>query len=569
VADLQRIRDDLAYFAGLLGQPLRDWQRVPLDVLFLCIVAGRQMGKSRFAAIAALWFAVREPGQVILLASASEEGAKRLLATALRFARAFPALAASFEDEQLGLVRLSNGSEIRAIATSESAARGWSANVVIVDEAQLCPRSFVDALLPTITAREEAMVVFLGTGGVSEGAFFDIARGGEVGAEDTRTVRWVAKAAGGDCDAPWVRPAVVEAARRTMSASRFAAEYQAQFATGGDVVFPLALLERQTADFACETETLARLRPYSRGSLGVDWGERADRSAAVRVDFFAGTRVLGISAARRWPSGEPIPDVVAEIAGSPGHFSAILPERNGLGAPASQYLERAFRERPALMGGGRKRRRWVSWSSEEEARHLRAQAKRRRQLAELPAGSPRPFQTTIAQRFTTSAMKATGFGLMRLMLEEDQLRIPAAATELRTELMHLRSALTQSGVEKIEAGWGHDDLAMAALLSLQPVPDRERGGESWRLRLADLCDPRRPAPAVPLSPIDLARLTEDRVTTGAGAEVPRRPLWQSINGAQITGPDGLAPYDPPESPQIAKARELIAARREEEHAHAE
>lgn len=561
--DLARIRDDLAYFAHLLGQPLADWQRVPLDVLFLCIVAGRQMGKSRFAALAALWFAVRTPGQLILLASASEDGAKRLLATALRFSRAFPALAASFEDEQLGLLRLSNGSEIRAIATSETAARGWSANVVIVDEAQLCPRSFVDALLPTITAREDALVVFLGTGGVSEGAFFDIARGGEVGDPDSRTVRWVAKVAGGDCEAPWVRPAVVAAAKRTMSASRFAAEYQAQFASGGDVVFPLPLLERQTADYACETESLSRLRPYSRGSMGVDWGERADRSAAVRVDFFAGTRVLGISAARRWPSGEPIPDVVSEIAGSPGHFSAILPERNGLGAPASQYLERAFRRRAATAGGARKRRRVVSFSYEDEMRWERTKARRR--ARELPAGTPqpRPFHTAIVQRFTTSAMKATGFGLMRLMLEEDQLRIPAAATELRTEMMHLRSALTQSGVEKIQAGWGHDDLAMAALLALQPMPDSERGGESWRLRLADLCDPRRPRPEVPVSAVDLARLTEDRVTTGGGAEVPRRPLWQSINSPHVTAPeDALQPFEPTESPQVVEARRLIAAQRE-------
>jgi hypothetical protein len=567
--DLPRIRDDLGYFAQLLGQSLRDWQLLTLDALFLCIVAGRQMGKSRFAAVAALWCAVRKPGQLIILASASEDGAKRLLAMALGFARAFPALAASFEEEQLGLIRLSNGSEIRAIATSETAARGWSANVVFVDEAQLCPRSFVDALLPVITAREDARVIFLGTGGVSDGAFFDFARGGELGDEDQRTVRWVAKVAGGDCDAPWVRPAVVAAAKRTMSASRFAAEFQAQFAAGGDVVFPLALLERQTADFACETESLSRLLPYARGSLGVDWGERADRSAAVRVDFFAGTRVLGISAVRRWASGEPIPDVVDEIAKSPGHFSAILPERNGLGAPASQYLARAFRDRAALAGGGRKPRRVVSWTAEDEDRHRRQRAKHDRAQEQGATARPKPFHTTIAQVFTTAPMKATGFGLMRLMMEEDRLRIPASATDLRTELMHLRSALTQSGVEKIEAGWGHDDLAMAALLALQPVPDRERGGESWRLRLSDFSDPRRPVPPIPLAPVDLARLSLDQVQTGAGVDVPRHPLWQSIIGGEITAPPDLRPYEAPEAPQLAEARALIAANNLKEGTNAE
>jgi Helicase len=553
--DLARIREDLAYFAGLLGQELAGWQRPDLGVLFLCIVAGRQMGKSRFAAVAALWFAVRRPGQLILLASASEEGAKRLLAMARSYARALPSLEASFEDDQLGLLTLSNGSQIRAIATSETAARGWSADVVFVDEAQLCPRAFVDALLPVITAREDAQVIFLGTGGVSEGAFFDMARGGELGAEDTRTVRWVARVAGGDCDAPWVRASVVEAARRSMSASRFAAEYRAEFASGGDVLFPLALLERQTADYRCETETLASLRPRSRGSLGVDWGERADRSAAVRAEFFAGTRVLGFSAVRRWAAGCPIPDVVDEIAGSPGHYSAIFSERNGLGAPASQYMEKAIRSRAPAMGGGRRPPRVVSWTGAEE---LAADRSGRRNRAPSSGARARRFHTHVEQVFTTAPMKAAGFGLARLMLEQDRLRIPAAATELRTELMHLRSELTASGVERIEAAFGHDDLAMAMLLALQPRQDRQKGGEAWRLRLADLSDPRRPVPGIGLSPVELARLTGETVRTGAGAEVPRSPVWQSIGGGEITAPDDLPIYEPPVSPQLREARERVA-----------
>jgi hypothetical protein len=556
VPDLQRIRDDLAYFAQLLGQDLAGWQRPDLGVLFLCIVAGRQMGKSRFAALAALWFAVRKPEQLILLASASEDGAKRLLAMARSYARALPSLEASFEDDQLGLLTLSNGSQIRAIATSETAARGWTADVVFVDEAQLCPRSFVDALLPVITAREGARVVFLGTGGVSEGAFFDFARAGEQGAAEHRTVRWVAKVAGGECEASWVRASVVEAARQSMSPSRFAAEYQAQFASGGDVLFPLALLERQTADYACEVETLANLRPFSRGSLGVDWGERADRSAAVRAEFFAGTRILGLSAVRRWSAGCPIPDVVEEIAGSPGHCSAIFSERNGLGAPASQYLGKAIHARPPAAGGGPGRPRVVSWTAAAELAAARRGRKVR--LPHAPTGPRSHFHTAVRQVFTTAPMKAAGFGLMRLMLERDRLRIPAAAVELRTELMHLRSTLTQSGVERIEAGWGHDDMAMAMMLALQPWRDRQHGGESWRLRLSDLSDPRRPVPPISIEPDELARLTGATVLTGAGAEVARTPVWQSIFGGETTAPGGSLRVLQ-EDPRMREARERVAA----------
>jgi hypothetical protein len=540
--DLARIRDDLAYFASLLGQPLRDWQRLTLDVTFLCIVAGRQLGKSRFAAIAALWMALRKPDQLIILASASEEGARRLLGMARTYARALPALEASFEDDQLGLLRLSNGSVIRAIATSESAARGWTADVVFVDEAQLCPRTFIDALLPVIVARENAQVVFLGTGGVSEGAFFDTARAGEVGAEGHRTVKWIAKVAGGTEDAPWIRASVVEAARQSMTASRFAAEYQASFAAGGDVLFPLSLLERSTADYACETETLAQLQPAARGCLGVDWGERADRCGAVRVERIAGTRHLGISAVRRWAAGEPIPDVVSEIAESPAHYGAIISERNGLGAPASQYLEKAVRLRAPAAGGGR--RRGGAGNIGE---------------TKPPRTGARSFRTSMRQIFTTAPMKAAGFGIARLMLERGQLVIPAGATELRTELMHLRSELTQSGVERIAAGWGHDDLAMAMLMALLPQQVKEPGGEAWRLRLSDFSDPRRPVPPVDASMVEIVERGGATVVTGTGAEIPRRPTWQSILSGEVTAPSSTVDvFDPRDSKVAREVRERIA-----------
>lgn len=557
--DLTRLadpRDGLAYMADLVGEPLVDWQRLELLTLITVVLGFRQGGKSRWAALCALWLAVREPGQEIILGSASEEGARRLLATALRFARAFPPLAASLETEHLGVIVLSNGSTIRALATSETAARGWSANYVFVDEAQLTPRSFWEALLPTLGARPGARIILLGTGGIADSILADLARAGDEGIPDHRTVRWIPTIVGGDCSAPWLQTAVVEAARRTMGASRFDAEYRAEFAGGGDTVFPAALLERQTADYAVETGSLANLQPSARGSLGVDWGERSDHSAAVVLAFFAGQRVLGIPAVRRWDAGEGIPNVVDEMASSPGHFAAVHTERNGLGGPSSQYLAKAFADRPATAGGTRGRR---GFAGTPDPMGPPSTPPERRP-------GPRPFVTPVVTIFTTAALKAHGFGYARLTLEEDRLRLPAGATELLTELRFLRSELTQTGVERIAAGYGHDDLAMSFLMALQPVPDKRRGPENWRLRLADLADPRRPIREPSISPVEIDERTREQVLTGAGESVPRRPIWQSISGGELTIPtrsvaaarDRFAPH-----PKTIAAREAIAARRKE------
>jgi tRNA(Met) C34 N-acetyltransferase TmcA len=156
--ELDRARDDVRAFAEVLGVQMRDWQARGLSMarLFTCLLASRQMGKSLSVMVTALWWAFRSPDQVVLLAAPSEESARRLLATAAGLLRSSP-LATSVVDASGSVLRLSNGSTLRALSASESAARGWSADLLVVDESQLVPESMFAALLPTVTARERGM----------------------------------------------------------------------------------------------------------------------------------------------------------------------------------------------------------------------------------------------------------------------------------------------------------------------------------------------------------------------------------------------------------------------------
>lgn len=125
--DLLEAREDLPLFARLVGFPLTAWQAagLTLDTLFTVLVGARQCGKSRGLAVLAVWWAFRRPSQTVLIISAGEAGATRLLRQ-VREVLNSPLLKGSVVDEQQGLVVLDNASRILAVPASERQVRGLS-----------------------------------------------------------------------------------------------------------------------------------------------------------------------------------------------------------------------------------------------------------------------------------------------------------------------------------------------------------------------------------------------------------------------------------------------------------
>lgn len=164
--ELQRARADLGVFAALIGRPLTAWQLVALRLLVrtTVIVAPRQAGKSRALAVLAVWWAFRRPDQRVMLLSAGEEAAKRLLAEVTAITVGSPLLIGSIVDEFASLVRLSNGSEIRSVPASELQVRGHTNDLLLADEvANISDSLLLGAALPTTAARPHARVVLAGS----------------------------------------------------------------------------------------------------------------------------------------------------------------------------------------------------------------------------------------------------------------------------------------------------------------------------------------------------------------------------------------------------------------------
>jgi hypothetical protein len=270
MTDLRRARTDLRTFSLAIQQPLESWQAdsLALKTRTTVIVAPRQSGKSRSLAVLALWQAYGRPDQHTLVVSAGESASRRLLAEAASVAVRSPLLNGSIVDENSGLLSLSNGSTIRSVPASERVIRGWTVDLLVLDEAaQVEDDLILSAALPTTAARPDAKIVFASSPGPPEGVFYDFAVSPS---ENVHVAHWALE------DATWIAPEVIEQAREQLPPSAFAREYLGQFTDAGDET----IIPREWILAAQHRE----LEPPERVVFGVDLARGGDESVCVRLD---------------------------------------------------------------------------------------------------------------------------------------------------------------------------------------------------------------------------------------------------------------------------------------------
>ncbi len=502
--DFDLARRNVLAFAELAGWPMTRWQALALTLRkrITAIVAPRQSGKSSSLAIKAAQWAFRKPNQHVLIVSAGEDAARRLLADVKRLIADSPVLAGSVIDEMAGLVTLSNGSMIRSVPASERQVRGWTVDLLLVDEAALVSDDLLlGAAMPTTAARPNARIVLASSASVASGAFYNHVRMADAGSEHVAVHRWPLT----QCD--WISPSVIEAARESMSELRFRAEYEGEFASGADALFTRQSLEDATRPYV--PDSLDDLRGPARVTAGVDWGASVDRSALCAIGRIADTGTFAVRCAHRWAAGHPLHEVIGEIAGSPAHFDVLAMETNGLGMPCAQELGRLIQGRSKAEGGGKPSRLALVGVQDFEFGELRRRMRREAIRRSIEQVGNRHFTTRRLPVHTTGELKAATYSTMRLLIDQERLLLPASAEDLLRELLMLRVDLTPGGSERIEASAGHDDLADALMLALCPYRDKKGRWTTYVGQLAQQTD-------------------------AGEASVGARPEWQSVNGPETT-----------------------------------
>ena len=197
---------------------------------FNIIVKARQLGLSTVTAIYAVWLAIFYRDKNILIIATKLSTAQNFIKKVKTALAALPPwlMMPSITERTKQHVAFSNGSQIKAIPTSEDAGRSEALSLLIVDEAAFI-RNFDELWTGLYSCLSEGgrSIVISTPNGIG-GRYYDLAIGAESGTNDFNYIKlmWDAHP---DRDEAWLKKET-----RNMSAKAIAQELMCDFAASGD-----------------------------------------------------------------------------------------------------------------------------------------------------------------------------------------------------------------------------------------------------------------------------------------------------------------------------------------------
>jgi phage FluMu gp28-like protein len=168
-----------------------------------------------------------------------------------------------------------NGSEIVALPCGRdgSTLRGYTADMVILDEANFMPRIVIDSVIrPTTITRPNARLVMVSTPCMKDHPFYETLSKPELG---FKTYTWPTSAN------PNTTKERLELERRTIGEQEFNREYNAVFIDDQFSYFPSNLVLSCTDDYPLNADPKPQEKYDDEYHLGLDFGKHRDHSAVA------------------------------------------------------------------------------------------------------------------------------------------------------------------------------------------------------------------------------------------------------------------------------------------------
>jgi hypothetical protein len=141
------------------------------------LCCGRQTGKSTVGAVLAVHKALTMPGSTVLVVAPGERQAKLLFSRARRLYEQAGHPLPAHSERRTGL-ELANGSTIEALPAVERTTRGYSVDLLVVDEAAAVPDQDYHGILPALIATQGEQVL-LSTPRGRRGFFWELWHSGD------------------------------------------------------------------------------------------------------------------------------------------------------------------------------------------------------------------------------------------------------------------------------------------------------------------------------------------------------------------------------------------------------
>ncbi len=319
-----RLREDPVYFAenalGFHPFPyqagiLRDRSRR----LVACL--GRQCGKTSTIAVKAIHFAYTNPKTTTLIVSPSLRQSMIMFDRILGYIHASRWPPKSVKRKTRTVIQLINGSRIIALPCSENLLRGYTADMVIVDEAAFLDENVITSILFPMLATTGGSLILLSTPWGKENLFYRAFMDPKYSSHRVRS-----------SECPLIGAEFLEEQRRNMTEEAYRMEYEAEFAEAATSYFSQDLI-RSCVDPALELEAdLEAAKPEGGDHYaGCDLGKLQDYSvlAVVRRDGDQVRLVL----LREFPLETAYPTVIGAVVRANEKFGLrrLLVDQGGVG----------------------------------------------------------------------------------------------------------------------------------------------------------------------------------------------------------------------------------------------
>jgi len=325
------LRDDAASFSeSLLDWPLLPYQGEYVNSPSKRIVCcwGRQTGKTKTTAVKVVHSAFVNEGSSILIVSAGLRQSRHLLGMASELLESSPVAMSGVESRtQIG-IELKNGSRIVALPCSEDRIRGYTADLIVCDEAAFMPEEVILRVLFPMLSTTDGGIILLSTPWGRDHIFYRAFNNPEyavfhVSAEDSTLVS----------------RELLEEQRRELSEEAFRMEWLAEFAELTTCFFPQDLI-RGCVDPELQLlpslEVEAPEGPYYGGA---DLGKLEDHSV-LTVLRKTGER-LDLVYLNELSRGTPYTEVIGLLARAEERlrFQGLYVDQTGVGEPLLEELK--------------------------------------------------------------------------------------------------------------------------------------------------------------------------------------------------------------------------------------
>jgi len=321
---LRRLRDDPVLFAeAVLGFKSFPYQerllRDPSKRIVSCM--GRQTGKTSTIAVKAVHFAATHPGTTTLIVAPSRRQSMIMFDRILSFIYGNEFLPPCVVRRTRTLVEFDQGSRIIALPCSRNLLRGFTASLVIVDEAAFVPEDVITQVIFPMLATTGGAMIMLSTPWGRDNVFYRAFVNPDYSVYNIRSE-----------ECPLISREFLEEQRQNLTEEAYRMEYEAMFAEAAMSYFSQDLI-RSCVDPSLELEVdLEAVKP-GRGEFfgGCDLGKLDDHSVLVvveRVDDLVRLVFLW-----EFPLGTAYPVVIGAVVRANEKFGLrrTLVDRSGVG----------------------------------------------------------------------------------------------------------------------------------------------------------------------------------------------------------------------------------------------